>query len=268
MALTGKKNKKPISAEKIEKSLAALGVRDLPEVIYFDTIPSTNTEAKSHQDSVKATLIIADSQTSGRGRLGRSFTSPAGCGLYMSLLLYPNLSLSDGGYLTALAAVAVCSVIEEMTPLEPKIKWVNDIYIGEKKLCGILTEGSALPSSEKMKYAVVGIGLNVTRGVREGVESIATDIESECGMRLDRCELSARITEKILGLLEENNRNKVLGGYRKRCFLVGKRVKVLTSSDEYYATVLGVGDDFGLLVEREDGTKTSLITGEVTLKVN
>ncbi len=268
MAWSRKKNTDFITGERIEKALTIPGAPDMPDVIYFDSIPSTNTEAKTRQDSGKATLFVADSQTGGRGRLGRSFQSPSGCGLYMSLLLYPNLSLSDAGYLTALAAVAICSVIEEMTPLEPKIKWVNDIYIGERKLCGILTEGSALPFSDKMKYAVVGVGLNVTRGVREGVENIATDIESECGMRLDRCELAARITRKILELIGENNRNMVLDGYRERCFLVSRRVKVLTSSEEYYATVLGVGDDFELLVEREDGTKTSLITGEVTLKLN
>ena len=268
MTLLGRKNKNQISAEKIEKSLATLGVKDLPEVIYFYTIPSTNTEAKSRQDTGRRTLFIADSQTGGRGRLGRSFQSPSGCGLYMSLLLYPELSLSDGGYLTALAAVAVCSVIEEMTPLRPKIKWVNDIYIGEKKLCGILTEGSALPFSDKMKYAVVGIGLNVTRGVREGVESIATDIESECGMRLDRCELAARITAKILELSEENNRNTVLEEYRKRCFLIGRRVRVVTPTDEYVATVLGIGESFELLVERADGERVSLITGEVTLRLD
>ena len=129
---------------------------------WFETIESTNTEAKKiAKDGVPhGTTLVADRQTGGRGRMGRSFASPAGMGIYLSMILRPECRAPELMHLTCAVAVAVCNAIEEVTGFRPCVKWINDLIAKEKKLGGILTELALLPGTDKVDYAIVGIGIN------------------------------------------------------------------------------------------------------------
>ena len=164
----------------------ALGTwHDLPLVL-LPSVDSTNLFLKERVRAGNLSapcLVLADYQTAGRGRLGRSFVSPPGTGLYMSLLLRPE-NAAEISKMTVLAAVAVCRALEEITPLRPKIKWVNDVYIGAKKACGILCEAGLDFESGQMQYVVAGIGVNVGRmDFPPELNEIATSISNECGRR-------------------------------------------------------------------------------------
>lgn len=215
-------------------------------------VDSTNLrlkEAARKEEISPPCLLIADRQTMGRGRLGRSFLSPEG-GLYMSLLLHRTEAP-----LTVFAAVAVCRAIEEMTPLKPKIKWVNDLFVNGKKVCGILAEGME-------SQAVLGIGINLKtpEGGFPGVPVAgALDVET------DRLLLARRIAEHLTGMLQNPSDPSVLRDYRERMMLTGKEITYEKDGQQKSARVTGVDEKGGLLVVLPDGTREILFSGEVTL---
>ena len=163
------------------------------KITKYSELLSTNTKAAELCEFSHLECIVAERQTSGRGRFGRSFDSEAG-GLYFSYLHYPKASADDAVMLTVYAAVCLCLAIEELIPsAKPTIKWVNDIRIGNGKLAGILAEGAFSPSSDRFAYAVTGIGVNLfSREYPEQIRGIATDIESEYGVRLRRSNFALR----------------------------------------------------------------------------
>ena len=199
-------------------------------------------------------LLTADSQTAGRGRLGRRFVSPPGTGLYMSLLASPP-SGTDCGLITILAAVAVCRAIEEMTDLRPRIKWVNDLFVQGKKVCGILAEGLGGP-------VVIGIGVNLRTPPggfpSEAGPAGALDADVEAPL------LAGRIARYILDGLEAPDDPTILDAYRQRMSLTGQTVRYTQNGQEKTAQVTGVAPDGGLMIEDDTGPHT-LRTGEVTL---
>ena len=152
---------------------------DMPVYLQVQTeVTSTNTllKAQAEQGAPEGTVLIAESQTAGKGRLGRHFTSPPGTGIYFSLLLRPHCTAEKSLFITTTAAVAVCEAIEQVTGLNPQIKWVNDIYLNEKKVCGILTEASVDFENGGLNWAVLGIGINIAvpkEGFPEEIRSIA-----------------------------------------------------------------------------------------------
>ncbi len=246
------------------------GLADKLTLHISDTVPSTNTEAKRYAEGRTdrvAALFIANGQTGGRGRRGRSFLSSRGKGVYMSLLCYPEGAADRAVAITAYTAVAVCKVIERLTGERPGIKWVNDIYLGGKKIAGILTEGSVSCEDGSLDFAVIGIGINVYKNDFGELSDIATDIESATGIRLDRARLAALITEELLSGLDTVGSTAVADEYRRRQIVIGREVRVIKPDCEYTAEVLDVTDSCRLRLRLADGSEELLSTGEVSLKL-
>ena len=234
---------------------------------YMPVTASTNADALRFAAEEKPTrphLFVAEEQTAGRGRLGRSFLSPRG-GVYMTLLL-PTDNTPDVAALTSYTAVCVARVIERMTPLKPKIKWVNDVYIGDKKLAGILVQGAISPDSGKITHAAIGIGIN-TRGksLPEEISDIATTLEAE-GAPLCPEELWHAVAEEILDNLADVGKKDVACDYRRRNYLDGAKITVHKPDATYPATVIGIGDACELIIRTKDGRTEALTTGDVTVR--
>lgn len=234
----------------------------------FQRVDSTNTVAKqlAREGADEGTLVIADSQEAGRGRLGRNFFSPDG-GLYMSLLLRPTFSAADARLITTAAAVAVCRALERKKGERFSIKWVNDIYKDGRKVCGILTESAPSPDG-KLEWAVLGIGINLfsTCPVPSELEHIlgfALDSQDD----VDKTALAEEIRDEFFLLYPTLCERKFADEYRKRMFLTGKRVSVIREEKEIPALVKGTDDDLHLLVEYDDGTQETLGAGEVSIRL-
>ncbi len=226
-------------------------------------IDSTNRALKdmANQGAPEGTILMAEEQTAGRGRMGRSFFSPAGSGLYFSLLLRPQKG--DPLQITVAAGVAVARAVEKVLGLELKIKWVNDLYKEDKKVCGILAEGAS--GEEGLAWCVLGIGLNVY-APRQGFG----ELDTIAGALLDgkpddeiRASLTACILNEFFALYE--GKGAYLEEYRRRSYLDGKTVTVLQGETRFPAKVVGIGDQAELLVEK-DGTVLALQSGEVQVK--
>ncbi len=206
-------------------------------------------------------LIIADTQTAGRGRLGRSFESPAGAGLYMSLTVRLGIPLSEALYVTPLAAVICARTIEALSGADIKIKWVNDLYSGGKKLAGILTE--VISSEGGSCTLVIGIGINLKKSaLSPEVSKIATSLE-EIGAECERGTLAAALTAALLGALAAKPDTDIINEYRTRSCLIGERVTVTTPTDIYPAEVLDIDGDFSLVIKTEQGNVIKLTSGDV-----
>ncbi|MBR5558962.1 MAG: biotin--[Oscillospiraceae bacterium] len=234
---------------------------------------STNTRLKERAKAgaPQRLLLVADKQTCGRGRLGRSFLSPAGSGIYMSLLVRPNIPMERCTDLTVAAAVCVARAVEQTCGLKAEIKWVNDLYAGGKKFCGILTEGSAKPDGYA-DYVVVGIGLNVGKldcGSDHELAAIVTSLEEQ-GCTVSRTRLIAAILAEFERYYchMQANQPDVLDEYRRRMFLIGKNVSLSTDPQKLPYTVLGVDDHAGLVVQGPDGKQLTLQSGEVSIRPN
>ncbi len=233
----------------------------------MESVDSTNTEAKRRITAGLSDplFLLAKTQTAGRGRWGRTFCSPEGAGLYMSLVLHPGCPPSEALSLTSAAAVAVSLAIEALTPLRPQIKWVNDVYIGDKKVCGILTEGVTDPVSGLLTSVVVGIGINCTHAAfpRE-VAAIATSLAEE-GATVDPNRLAAEVCDRLLTLCGELSRKTWLAPYRERSWLDGRAVVYRKGDALYEGVVLGIGEEGELRLVTESG-EVALSTGEVSVR--
>ncbi len=219
----------------------------------FDSLVSTNTYLKEKAlAGCGDTVVIAKRQTGGRGRRGRTFLSPEG-GLYMSF----TVPADDGITLTARAAVAVCRAVDSLCGTETEIKWVNDVFLHGRKLCGILCEG--INENGRLSRAVVGIGMNLT-SVPNEVKETAASLAGEGYTAPDPVVLAqAIVTEyfKEFGTAEE---------YARRQLLCGRAITVFTPTETYGATVIGTDAECGLVIRTDDGTEKTLRSGEVTVR--
>ena len=259
-----------MTKEKIEKELSLRGVLP-PKITYYPLTDSTNERAKvyalEHPDDTSVAVFIADEQSAGRGRRGRSFVSNRGAGIYISILIHPRCEGFDATRITAKAAVALARATESIAKVRTDIKWVNDLYLGGKKLAGILVEG-AMAEGGKTPYVIVGMGINVYRNaISEEISDIATSIESETNLRVSREALAAEIIAEFLRVTEETCDEEVFSEYRSRSFVIGQNVTVMKLSESYPARVLELNPDYSLLIEKENGETESLFTGEVSLKL-
>jgi BirA family biotin operon repressor/biotin-[acetyl-CoA-carboxylase] ligase len=253
-----------LSKEKIEDELQKIGINP-PKIVFYEETDSTNTRAKEYAkenpDSREPVVFIANGQTAGRGRRGRSFVSESGAGIYMSILTYPDTDAADATMVTARTAVSLAEAIESLCNCDVKLKWVNDLYLGGKKLAGILTEGE-LTEKGKIAYQVVGMGINVYKNaISEEISDIATSIEHESKSIPDRSLLTARVVKEFL-LFD----GKLYEEYKSRSMVIGKSVRVIKPTEQYEAKVLDLNEDFSLSIERGDKTER-LFTGEVSLKI-
>lgn len=223
-------------------------------ITHFDIIDSTSDYAKLNAEKLLLpALIIADEQTNGRGRRGNSFFSPKDTGLYMTLLIPAP---ADCSLITPAAAVAVCRELENLGA-SPKIKWVNDIFCKNKKVCGILTE---LYSKGDKNFISVGIGINLTTADFPSDIPIAGSLEICC----NKSELAENIAKKLLETIFSDS---IIYEYRKRMFILGKTVSFKKNNADYTATAVDINESCNLIVMLSDGTKDVLSSGEISIKL-
>lgn len=239
----------------------------------LDTIDSTNTECKRQAmaGAPHGLAILSEEQTGGRGRLGRSFQSPQGCGLYLSVLLRPQLPPQEVVDFTAWTAVAVCDGIEAACGVRPRIKWTNDIVLGEKKLCGILTELGLESETNSLQYLVAGIGINVNQKPEDfdaEIRSIATSLSQYLGRPVRRAALAAEVLKALDRMYAgfPHNKQEYLNRYRADCMTPGNQVQLITPVSRQEAYAVSIDDEFRLVVEFPDGTQKALSAGEVSVR--
>ena len=240
------------------------------QIQIYKSLESTNKTAKEMAvaGAEHGTVIISDCQTMGRGRYSRNFFSPSG-GLYMSLVLRPNvLHFENPTSVTAFAAVAVCEAIESISNKVPEIKWVNDIFMDGKKVCGILTEAVTDFESGGLDWIVLGIGINVsirTEDFPSDLQSIATSLYPDEKMPGVRNKLSAEIINRILGFEIPPKETEIFEKYKKRLMVLGKKITVIQNQMEYRATAIDVGSVGHLIVKKESGEIITLSSGEIRI---
>lgn len=236
-------------------------------LLLFRSLDSTNTEGKRQllDDAAHGTVILAEGQTAGRGRLGRSFYSPEGSGIYLTVCLRPGITAEELPLLTPAAGVAAARAIEEVCGISVGIKWVNDIMKDGKKLAGILSE-SVVDPREDAPLAVVGIGINVnSTAFPKELRDIAGSLDEFTDTPPSREEIAAAFFNQLEPLIEDFSPKAFLPAYRQYSTLIGKSVTVKAEPPKK-AHVTGIGDRCELLLEDENGTPFSLSTGEVSVR--
>jgi len=222
-------------------------------------------------------VVAAGEQTAGKGRMGREFHSPAGNGAYFSLLLRPadraqirRASFADATLITSAASVAVARAISEVTGIQAGIKWVNDIFVGDKKVCGILTEATVGIESGMIENAVLGIGINVTKpenGYPEPLRGIAGSLaDSASGKDNERCRLIAATLDNFREIYLDLGGRGFLSEYRSRSTVIGKDIFVLSGAGRKPARAMEIDDDCRLIVRYESGEAAALGSGEISVR--
>ncbi len=236
------------------------------EITVFKTIDSTNTQAKRvlANGSTGNMIFAAEAQTEGRGRRGKSFYSPEGKGLYFSVVLNLDIPLADSTLITAASAVAVANAIREATKKDPKIKWVNDIFIDNKKVCGILTEAVTDFESGRVQSVIIGIGINLTTDV---FPDELIGIAGSLGQSINRCRMIAGIYEELKTVCAKLNERRFMEDYRKHSLVLGRQVHFSRNGADYLATAEDITDSGELKVKLQDGEVMLLNSGEISIKL-
>lgn len=241
--------------------------------IIHKTVASTNIIARelAINGAESGTVVIAEEQTSGYGRNGKSFFSPYGTGIYMSIIL--NLKkekkIFNSSFITTAAAMAVSKSIEEISNENTQIKWVNDVFMNGKKVCGILTEGAFSFEDGKLDYAVIGIGVNVNfpkDGFPKELNNIAASINSKNNANSNtKSDIRNILVAKILENLYDYYFNDVnfYEEYKKRSFLIGKKVSININNKEHIVKVLDIDKTFALVAEFQDGKIDKIVSGSI-----
>lgn len=238
-----------------------------------DSVTSTTALLRqlAQQGQEEGHVIIAHEQTEGKGRLGRSFHSPAGGGIYMSILLRPTFLAIEAGALTACMAVLVSRAIEKHTGVTCEIKWVNDIFCHKKKVCGIGTEASLDVETNTLTYVILGVGINVHPSASE----VPAELEDIVGTVLPQAphdkDIKSLIVADILNELEKAypnlNDNAFYEEYKSRCFILNQPIDIIQHNKKTSATALDILPDFSLKVALADGSIQTLTTGEVSVRL-
>ncbi len=279
-----------LNAFSIEKNLSAFAQSVCKgKIEVFKTIDSTNTEAKrrltssSRAESFHGTVLFAEHQSAGRGRFSRSFYSPKGAGLYFSLIFCPSIpartekEVPASALYTAISAAVICRCLKALG-FAPQIKWVNDIYLNGKKICGILSEGIIDMETSSVQAVIIGIGLNVKESnFPPELKNKAGSLFTEAGPSFSEAEVpslnrnvlaSSIISSLIEALYGLHSQNTLMEEYKSLSLLTGKKVRVLPFAGiPYQALVLGISDLGHLIIETDDGKKNELISGEVSLNL-
>ena len=239
-------------------------------VVILRTVDSTNEEIKrlARKGAKEGIVAAAEKQTAGRGRFGREWSSENDGGLYFSFLLKPELPPADIASITLAAGYAVCLAIRDYTGLDARIKWPNDIIIGSRKLCGILTEMAA--QSDRIDYVIPGIGINVNnRSFPKEIASKATSIYMETGKLTDRSKLLSEVLKKLSEVLTRFFVSLSLDDiehFRSICATIGREVTVMRSSQSITGTAYGITAEGELIIRTANGTELTVSSGEVTVQ--
>ena len=241
-------------------------------ISHFTTVESTNTLAKNlgAQGAPHGTVLIADAQTGGRGRMGRSFHSPAGSGIYLSLILRPECHASQLMHLTCAVAVAMCDAVHQACGIHPGIKWINDLVYDSRKLGGILTELS-LRSDGTVEYAVIGIGINCSQRAEdfpEDIRSIATSLFIATKKDVCRSKIAACMIEALKKMSNNLFTAKVdiMDRYRQNCITLGKDVSIHRDGNVCYGVASDMDENGTLIVDFADGHRETVGAGEVSVR--
>ncbi len=236
-----------------------------------ETVGSTNDEVKALaiKGESEGYLLVSRSQTKGKGRLGRSFFSPDGTGIYMSLLLRPECKAEETTLITTAAAVAVCGALQKIGASDPQIKWVNDIFLNGKKVCGILTEAGFGSKGNVPDYVVLGVGVNMYAPENDFPEELkgiagaafAEEKEGLCNRFI------AEFLNAFFNFYETLSQRTHIADYREKCFVIGKEISVISGDVATPAIALDIDNNCNLIVQYSDGTKTSLGTGEISIRL-
>lgn len=259
-----------LTLENIELFLA--GKRQ-KKVICLECVDSTNTYLKklAKEGAVDGTVVIANEQTAGRGRLGRSFQSEKNTGIYMSILMKPKGALNNIAEITAWVAVAVAKAIEQIAGKKPGIKWVNDLVLDGKKICGILTERITVGQCRQDSCLIVGIGINVNNRKEdflEEIQEIASSIRMVTGKTIVRGELVSAVIRELDGMYQAwpCGKKNYLSYYRNSCVTTGKEVRIIQNGKERIGIAECVTEEFQLQIRYEDGTREVVSSGEVCIR--
>ena len=244
-------------------------------LVCLKEVDSTNLRARqlAAEGTADGTVVVADHQTAGRGRLGRDFQSPGGQGIYLTALLRPELPPERLSPVTAMAGVAVCRAVERLCGVSPGLKWPNDPVLNGRKLCGILTELSLEGETGRVQDLVLGIGINVSQGPEDftpEVREIATSLVQALGRPVSRPALAAEVireVDRLYDALTAGETAPYLAEYRYRCVNLGRTVRLLgPGGDGERAEALDIDDDFGLVVRTADGSVRTVRSGEVSVR--
>ena len=239
----------------------------------FEEVTSTNTLLKDlgRQGAPAGTVLVADRQTGGRGRLGRTFLSPGGVGVYLSALIRPDCAPTELMHLTCAVAVAMCDAVENAFGFRPGIKWTNDLVVGTKKLGGILTELGLDPKTGRVSYAVLGIGINC--GQESGdfdpaIRDIATSARMVLGRETDRERLIAEMVRALEAMDRTLLRSPaaMLERYRRDCITLGQQVSIVRGDEVRHALALDIDAEGGLIVRYDSGEIGTVTSGEVSVR--
>ena len=238
---------------------------------WYDTIDSTNTRAKqlAKEGAPHGTVLIAGHQTGGRGRMGRTFQSPEGQGVYLSVILRPNCAPSRLMHLTCAAGVAMTEAVEAVSGVRPQVKWINDLVIAGKKLGGILTEMSV--DKGMVEYAVIGIGINCLQKAEDFPSEIA-GLATSLSMAATKVILPEKLAAAMVTALWKmdamlfTHKAQLMDRYRKSCVTLGKEIQVIQGDTVLPGKAIDMDDDGGLFVEYPDGTTQLVASGEVSVR--
>jgi len=259
---------KMLSLEKIKEFLCE--ELQNADINIFDEVTSTNTLLKEQGRSKNEwCTVIASSQTGGKGRLGRSFYSPENTGVYFSVLLKPDLKIEKAILITTAAAVAVTKALEKLGAENPQIKWVNDIFINNKKVCGILTESVINSVSKKLDFAVLGVGVNLFEpkgSFPEDLKSIAGAVFSE-----EMPDIKERFVAEFLNgfykLYKNLSTASFMNEYREKCFILGKEISVISDESVRKGIAKAIDENARLEVEFSDNHIEFISSGEISIKI-
>ncbi len=243
------------------------------DLICLETVDSTNNYLKvlANDGAADGTVAVANEQTGGRGRLGRSFQSPKDKGIYLSAILRPPVMPVQAVNMTAFVAVAVCDAIEAACGVRPGIKWTNDIVLGNQKLCGILTEMGIEGEGVRLQYVIPGIGINVNHTEEDfapDVREVATSLALSLGHPVSRGRLAAELINALDRMYAcwRTDKTEYWEKYRRDCLTLGKEVRLLRGGGEEQAFAEDVDEDFGLVVRHPDGRRETVVSGEVSVR--
>ena len=222
------------------------------------------------QGAPHGTVLIADHQTGGRGRQGRSFHSPAGSGIYMSVILRPGCKPQEIMHLTCAAAVAMCDAVERAVGLRPGIKWTNDLVCGKRKIAGLLTE-LGFDKGGNVDFAVVGIGINCCQqeaDFPEDIRAVAGSLASVSGKEIDRAKVAAAMMDALLRMdaLLLRGKHEMLEQYRRDCITIGQEVSLVRAEEVRHGKALDIDDEGALVVAFSDGHTERVNSGEVSVR--
>ena len=242
------------------------------KIQFFDTITSTNDVLKqlALQGAPEGTTLVADCQTGGRGRMGRTFLSPSGVGIYLSVLLRPPCKPTELMHLTCASASAACSAIEQTSGFRPGVKWTNDIVYNKRKLAGILTE-LGLNQDGTTAYAIIGIGFNCNQQLRDfppAIQDVAGSLKMVTGKETDRALLAAKMIEALYQMNREllSDRAGILARYRQDCITLGQEISLVRGDEIRHGKALDVDENGALVVRYEDDTIEAVNSGEVSVR--